>query len=187
MRRKLVHKQYVETRISNIQKEHNKLIKNVISHSPKYKIFSQYVQKDVENSYLYFLFEGKYLVYVGCSFEPYARLKAHNFYFDFIRIIKAKTEIAQKWEMLLIERLKPIYNKQGIKTQQIYIENRKKRGQIVNYRLRPLPIFPKVNIELKRSPKPKCTFYDGGHRYTIITKEHKLKKDQYITFPTEEI
>ena len=186
MRKKLVHKQYVENRISSIKKEHNKLTKNLISHSPKYKIFDKYVQKDVENSYLYFLFEGKYLVYVGCSFEPYARLKAHNFYFDFIRIIKAKTEIAQKWEMLLIERLKPIYNKQGIKTKQIYIENRKKNSNCLNFRLRPLPIFPKVNIKLKRSIKPKCTFYKGSLK-NIITKEYKLGKNEYITFPTEEI
>ena len=186
MRKKLVHKQYVENRISSIIKEHNKLTKNLISHSPKYKIFDKYVQKDVENSYLYFLFEGKYLVYVGCSFEPYARLKAHNFYFDFIRIIKAKTEIAQKWEMLLIERLKPIYNKQGIKTKQIYIENRKKNSNCLNFRLRPLPIFPKVNIKLKRSHKPKCTFYKGSLNH-VITKEYKLGKNEYITFPTEEI
>ena len=186
MRKKLVHKQYVENRINSIKKEHNKLIKNIISHSCKYTIYTKYVQKNVKHSYLYFLFEGKYLVYVGCSFEPYARLKAHNFYFDFIRIIKAKTEIAQKWEMLLIEKLKPIYNKQGIKTQQIYIENRKKSSQIVNFRLRPLPIFPKVNIKLKRSIKPKCTFYKGSLK-NIITKEYKLGKNEYITFPTEEI
>jgi len=182
MRKKLVHKSGVESRIIDVKKEHNKLTKNLISHGQKYKIYNKYVQKDVENSYLYFLFEGKYLVYVGCSFEPYARLKAHNFYFDFIRIIKAKTEIAQKWEILLIKKLKPMYNKQGIKTQQIYIENRKERGQIVNYRLRPLPIFPKVNIKLKRAIKPRCTLYKSYHKY-IITKEYKLEKDQYITFP----
>ena len=41
MRKKLVHKQYVENRISSIKKEHNKLTKNLISHSPKYKIFDK--------------------------------------------------------------------------------------------------------------------------------------------------
>ena len=186
MRKKLVHKPHVENRISDIKKEHNKLAKNLISHSPKYKIFIKYVKKDVENSYLYFLFEGKYLVYVGCSFEPYARLKAHNFYFDFIRIIKAKTEIAQKWEKLLIKKLKPIYNKQGIKTKKIYIRNDKENRTTINYRLRPSPIFPKVNIKLKRSIKPKCSFYNRPQSSHYITKEHQLVQDEYIiTFPHE--
>jgi len=116
----------------------------------KYKIAKNF-SKCKNICYVYFLIDYDEIVYVGKSINYEARITAHGFDYNLIRVIKTNEELGEKWETKLIKKYQPINNKDGITTFKIDLDTKKTcyrdMGKVRKYD----PIKPKLNLKFKET------------------------------------
>jgi len=73
--------------------------------------------KNILGGAVYFLFDKETIVYVGQSVNPLSRIGAHrrDKIFTHYRVMSCQKKRMTYWELLLIQRFKPKYNKAGLK------------------------------------------------------------------------
>ena len=106
--------QYIIDRNNQLKKEHKLFYDNLKYKNNKYQIAKKFLREE-DVCYVYFLFYFSELVYIGKSVNPDSRITAHSFKHNLIRTIKTTSSLAEKWEIKLIEKYQPAYNRFGIK------------------------------------------------------------------------
>jgi hypothetical protein len=140
-------------RIEMIQPTNKKqeLFFNNLEHkNSKYKIAHQFLKSE-KVYYIYFLINYDQIVYIGKSINYQARITAHNFEYNLIRVIKTNKKLADKWEIKLIRKYQPINNKDGIESYKTYVHsNRRTTNYFVKIRKYNV-LKSKLNIKFKQT------------------------------------
>ena len=138
--------QYIIDRNNELKKEHKLFYDNLKYKNNKYQIAKKFL-KEEDVCYVYFLFYFSELVYIGKSVNPDSRITAHSFKHNLIRTIKTTNSLAEKWEIKLIEKYQPTYNKFGIKYLKAYYLTKKKfENTYIKIRLQK---NRKINLNIK--------------------------------------
>ena len=116
--------QHIIDRNNELKKEHKLFYDNLKYKNNKYQIAKKFLREE-DVCYVYFLFYFSELVYIGKSVNPDSRITAHSFKHNLIRTIKTTNSLAEKWEIKLIEKYQPTYNKFGIKYFKAYYLTKK--------------------------------------------------------------
>ena len=196
--------------------EKQELFFNNLKHkNDKYKIAQRFLKSE-KVYYIYFLINYDQIVYIGKSINYQARITAHNFEYNLIRVIKTNKKLADKWETKLIKKYQPINNKDGIESYKTYVHsNRSTTNYFVKVR-KYNALKSKLNIKFKEThiknsyykgkdsrnfyynfddfvKKVKAKFWSLDHKrlhlYTYTPKENyrELKKIYPISKKLEEI
>jgi hypothetical protein len=148
----------------------------------KYKIAKNFLKKN-DVCYVYFLINYDEIVYIGKSINYEARITAHGFDYNLIRVIKTNEELGEKWETKLIKKYQPINNKDGITTFKIDLDTKKTCYRDMAKVRKYEPIKPKLNLKFKETHiiKKYYTSKDSRRIYysfeDIVTrfKQYKIK------------
>ena len=144
--------------LQKLQKKKEKEVKlklklfydNLQYKNDKYKIAKTFL-KSKNICYVYFLINYDEIVYIGKSINYEARITAHNFDYNLIRVIKTNEDLGEKWETKLIKKYQPIHNKDGISTFKVDLDTKKSSyrdmGKVRKYD----PIKPKLNLKFKET------------------------------------
>jgi hypothetical protein len=116
----------------------------------KYKIAKTF-SKSKNICYVYFLINYDEIVYIGKSINYEARITAHGFEYNLIRVIKTNEELGEKWETKLIKKYQPIHNKDGISTFKVDLETRKTCYTGMSKVRKYDPIKPQLNLKFKET------------------------------------
>jgi hypothetical protein len=142
--------------------EKQELFFNNLEHkNHKYEIAHQFL-KNEKVYYIYFLINYDQIVYVGKSINYQARITAHNFEYNLIRVIKTNKQLADKWETKLIKKYQPIHNKEGITCYKAYLWSKdigKNYHSITKVRKYNI-LKPKLNVKFKQT-HIKHSYYIG--------------------------
>ena len=112
----------------------------------KYKIAKTF-SKSKNICYVYFLINYDEVVYIGKSINYEARITAHGFEYNLIRVIKTNEDLGEKWETKLIKKYQPIHNKDGIFTFKVDLETRKNCYTSMSKVRKYDPVKPKLNLK----------------------------------------
>ena len=144
--------------LQKLQKKKEKEVKlklklfynNLQYKNDKYKIAKTF-SKSKNICYVYFLINYDEIVYIGKSINYEARITAHNFDYNLIRVIKTNEDLGEKWEIKLIKKYQPIHNKDGISTFKVDLETRKTCYTGMSKVRKYNPIKPQLNLKFKET------------------------------------
>ena len=145
----------------------------------KYKIAKTFL-KSKNICYIYFLINYDEIVYVGKSINYEARITAHGFDYNLIRVIKTNEELGEKWETKLIKKYQPIHNKNGINVYKAYRKLKKgdmySLGMVRKYD----SVKPRLNLKFKEThiKKKYYTYKDARsiyYNFDDLIKSCKVK------------
>ena len=144
--------------LQKLQKKKEKEVKlklklfynNLQYKNDKYKIAKTF-SKSKNICYVYFLINYDEIVYIGKSINYEARITAHNFDYNLIRVIKTNEDLGEKWEIKLIKKYQPIHNKDGISTFKVDLETRKTCYTGMSKVRKYDPIKPQLNLKFKET------------------------------------
>ena len=145
----------------------------------KYKIAKNF-SKCKNICYVYFLIDYDEIVYVGKSINYEARITAHGFDYNLIRVIKTNEELGEKWETKLIKKYQPIHNKNGINVYKAYRKLKKgdmySLGMVRKYD----SVKPRLNLKFKETyiKKKYYTYKDARsiyYNFDDLIKSCKVK------------
>jgi len=172
-----------------------KLFFNNLEHKHhKYKIAHHFLKQD-NVYYIYFLINYNEIVYIGKSINYQARITAHGFDYNLIRVIKTNDNLADKWETKLIKKYQPIHNKDGITSYKAYLwskdrgKNYANIGKVRKYAVKK----PILNLKFKKT-YIKQTYYTNKisrriyYNFDDFVKRYRAKfwsyEDKRINFYT---
>ena len=144
--------------LQKLQKKKEKEVKlklklfynNLQYKNDKYKIAKTF-SKSKNICYVYFLINYDEIVYIGKSINYEARITAHGFEYNLIRVIKTNEDLGEKWETKLIKKYQPIHNKDGISTFKVDLETRKTCYTGMSKVRKYNPIKPQLNLKFKET------------------------------------
>ena len=144
--------------LQKLQKKKEKEVKlklklfynNLQYKNDKYKIAKTF-SKSKNICYVYFLINYDEIVYIGKSINYEARITAHGFDYNLIRVIKTNEDLGEKWETKLIKKYQPIHNKDGISTFKVDLETRKTCYTGMSKVRKYDPIKPQLNLKFKET------------------------------------
>tara|TARA_R110000765_G_scaffold306397_1_gene400291 strand:- start:43 stop:786 length:744 start_codon:yes stop_codon:yes gene_type:complete len=144
--------------LQKLQKKKEKEVKlklklfydNLQYKNDKYKIAKTF-SKSKNICYVYFLINYDEIVYIGKSINYEARITAHGFEYNLIRVIKTNEDLGEKWEIKLIKKYQPIHNKDGISTFKVDLETRKTCYTGMSKVRKYDPIKPQLNLKFKET------------------------------------
>ena len=144
----------------------------------KYKIAKTF-SKSKNICYVYFLINYDEIVYIGKSINYEARITAHGFDYNLIRVIKTNEDLGEKWETKLIKKYQPIHNKDGISTFKVDLETRKTCYTSMSKVRKYDPIKPKLNLKFKETHIKKKYYTSKDSRriyYSFEDTVNRLKQ-----------
>ena len=144
----------------------------------KYKIAKTF-SKSKNICYVYFLINYDQIVYIGKSINYEARITAHGFDYNLIRVIKTNEDLGEKWETKLIKKYQPIHNKDGISTFKVDLETRKTCYTGMSKVRKYDPVKPQLNLKFKETHIKKKYYTSKDSRriyYSFEDTVNRLKQ-----------
>ena len=195
--------------LQKLQKKKEKEVKlklklfynNLQYKNDKYKIAKTF-SKSKNICYVYFLINYDEIVYIGKSINYEARITAHNFDYNLIRVIKTNEDLGEKWEIKLIKKYQPIHNKDGISTFKVDLETRKTCYTGMSKVRKYNPIKPQLNLKFKETHIKKkyytykdarsifYSFEDTVNRfkqYKVKFWSYQNKRIRFYTFKPDDV
>ena len=195
--------------LKKLQKKKEKEVKlklklfydNLQYKNDKYKIAKTF-SKSKNICYVYFLINYDEIVYIGKSINYEARITAHGFEYNLIRVIKTNEDLGEKWETKLIKKYQPIHNKDGISTFKVDLETRKTCYTGMSKVRKYDPIKPQLNLKFKETHIKKkyytykdarsvfYSFEDTVNRfkqYKVKFWSYQNKRIRFYTFKPDDV
>jgi len=195
--------------LQKLQKKKEKEVKlklklfydNLQYKNDKYKIAKTF-SKSKNICYVYFLINYDEIVYIGKSINYEARITAHGFEYNLIRVIKTNEDLGEKWETKLIKKYQPIHNKDGISTFKVDLETRKTCYTGMSKVRKYDPIKPQLNLKFKETHIKKkyytykdarsifYSFEDTVNRfkqYKVKFWSYQNKRIRFYTFKPDDV
>ena len=195
--------------LQKLQKKKEKEVKlklklfydNLQYKNDKYKIAKTF-SKSKNICYVYFLINYDEIVYIGKSINYEARITAHGFEYNLIRVIKTNEDLGEKWETKLIKKYQPIHNKDGISTFKVDLETRKTCYTGMSKVRKYDPIKPQLNLKFKETHVKKkyytykdarsvfYSFEDTVNRfkqYKVKFWSYQNKRIRFYTFKPDDV
>jgi hypothetical protein len=131
--------------------------------------------KNILGGAVYFLFDKETIVYVGQSVNPLSRIGAHrrDKIFTHYRVMSCQKKRMTYWELLLIQRFQPKYNKAGLKRsplKQALIDHGSSKKPFI----RQTPQTPQVSYSDAFLRVGDSTSTSGGYKFHTQKATHSI-------------